>query len=148
MTEAETLREENQHLQAHMATLEAAIQETQRLQARIEELEARHTVDPTPPTRSPSPSPPPLSPPPPSPPPPLAALKDVKMDPPPEFDGKTSEYASFLGHCEFYFENKPSIYHDNDKNKVSLVISRLRGRPATWAHGLHRANPKDPVLTS
>src|SRR5215510_16613724 len=133
MTEADTLREENQRLQTRLAALEAAVQENQRLQARIEELEARSpTVDP-PPTRSPSPysnTPP-------------ALLKDVKIDLPPEFDGKTAEYAAFIGHCEFYFNNKPSIFLDNAKNKVSLVISHLRGRAAIWAHALRRANPKN-----
>ena len=122
MTEAETLREQNL-----------------RLQARIEELEAHsRTEDPPPPTRSPSPheTPPPL------------ALKDVKIDLPPEFDGKPAEYAAFVGHCEFYFDNKPSMFLDNDKNKVSLVISRLHGHAATWAHSLRRANPNNPVLTS
>src|SRR5215510_12507677 len=142
MTEADTLREENQRLQTRLAALEAAVQENQRLQARIEELEARsHTVDP-PPTRSPSTrSPSPYSNTPP-------ALKDVKIDLPPEFDGKTAEYAAFIGHCEFYFDNKPSIFLDNAKNKVSLVISRLRGRAAIWAHALRRANHNNPVFTS
>src|SRR5437762_12936717 len=105
MTEAETLREQNL-----------------RLQACIEELEAHsHTEDPPPPTRSPSPheTPPPL------------ALKDVKIDLPSEFDGKPAEYAAFIGHCRFYFDNKPSVFLDNGKHNVSLVISRLRGRSAT-----------------
>src|SRR5271169_6834445 len=56
-------------------------------------------------------------------------LKDQKLDPPPKFDGKTAEYATFIGHCEFYFENKPATYLDNDKNKVNLVISCLHGGP-------------------
>src|SRR5438552_2851666 len=122
MTEAETLHEQNLCLQA-----------------RIEELETHsRTEDPPPPTRSPSPHETP----------PLLTLKDVKIDLPPEFDGKPAEYAAFVGHCEFYFDNKPSMFLDNDKNKVSVVISRLHGRAATWAHSLRRANPNNPVLTS
>jgi hypothetical protein len=59
-------------------------------------------------------------------------LKDQKLDLPPEFDGKPSEYATFIGHCEFYFDNKPATFLDNGKAKVSCVINRLRGHPATW----------------
>jgi len=54
----------------------------------------------------------------------------------------------FLDHCEFYFDNKPSMFLNNDKNKVSLVISRLRRRTATWAHALRRTNPANPAFLS
>jgi len=139
MTEAETLLNENQRLQARLAELEAETrEEQQRLQARIDELEARsQTADPLM-TQSESLRE--------TPPPP--ALRDVKIDLPPEFDGKTAEYAAFIGQCEFYFDNKPSIFLGNDKNKVSLVISRLRGRAATWAHTLRRAEPNNSMFTS
>ena len=50
---------------------------------------------------------------------------EPKIDPPSEFDGKVPEYAMFLDHCEFYFDNKPSMFLNNEKNKVSLVIYRL-----------------------
>jgi len=136
MTEADALREENEHLQNRLAALEAVIQENQNLQARIEELEARSRTAEPPSTGAPSTDST------------HPALKDVKIDLPPEFDGKTAEYAAFIGHCEFYFDNKPSIFHDNPKNKVSLVISRLRGRAATWAHALRRADPDNPVFHS
>jgi len=59
-----------------------------------------------------------------------------------------SEYATFLDHCKFYLDNKPSMFLNNDKNKVSLVISRLRGRAATWAHALRRTNPANPTFLS
>jgi len=84
-------------------------------------------------------SPPPLMP---------TVLKDQKLDPPPKFDGKTAEYATFIGHCEFYFENKPAAYLDNDKNKVNLVISHLCGRPAMWAHSIREADTDDDLLHS
>ena len=146
MTESETLPEQNQLLLERLAVLEAAaqdsehlrMQETERLQARIEELEAHsRTVDPSPlpPTRSSSPFP-------------TLALKDVKLDLPPEFEGKPTEYASFIGHCEFYFDNKPSMFLNNDKNKVSLVISCLRSRAATWVHALRRTEPRNPIFIS
>ena len=142
MTEAETLQDENQRLQARLAELEAAAheeaQENLRLQACIEELGAcDHTVDPSL-TQSEALHE--------TPPPP--ALRDVKIDLPPEFDGKVAEYAAFIGYCEFYFDNKPSMFLDNDKNKVSLVISRLRGRAAIWAHVLRRTEPNNPIFHS
>jgi len=40
------------------------------------------------------------------------------------------------------------MFLNNDKNKVSLVISRLRGRAATWAHALRRTNPVNPAFLS
>jgi len=76
------------------------------------------------------------------------SFREPKIDPPPEFDCKVSEYATFLDHCEFYFDNKPSMFLNNDKNKVSLVSSRLRGRAATWAHALCRTNPANPAFLS
>jgi hypothetical protein len=76
------------------------------------------------------------------------SLKDLKLDPPPEFDGKTSEYATFIRHCEFYFLNKPATFSSNDGNKVNFVISHLRSRPLIWAHSILRANFNDPILRS
>jgi len=59
-----------------------------------------------------------------------------------------SEYATFLDHCEFYFDNKLSMFLNNDKNKVSLVISHLHGHAATWAYVLRRTNPANPAFLS
>ena len=53
------------------------------------------------------------------------SFREPKIDPRLELDGKVSEYATFLDHCDFYFDNKPSMFLNNDKNKVFLVISRL-----------------------
>lgn len=79
---------------------------------------------------------------------PAPVLKDLKIDPPPEFTGKPTEYATFIGACQFYFANKPVTFRDNDANKVSFVISRLRGHPASWAHAVHDTNEDDPILKS
>jgi len=128
MTEAQALHaleEENRVLRERLAALED---------------EQFRTQNPTP-----SPIPTPI---PPVPTPPPIPFLEPKIDPPPEFDGKVSEYATFLDHCEFYFDNKPSMFLNNEKNKVSLVISRLRGRAAAWAHALRRTNPANPAFLS
>jgi len=119
--EIQTFRDENQLLRERLATLE----------------EESRTHDPSP-LLVPTPPIPDLP----------TSFREPKIDSPPEFDGKVSEYATFLDHCEFYFDNKPSMFLNNDKNKVSLVISRLRGRAATWAHALRRTNPANPAFLS
>jgi hypothetical protein len=138
------LERENEELRAEIAELRARQRGSSRSQS-----------EPINSTRRPYPFVQPLSPYPPSSPvrtpsPALvqATSKDLKLDPPPEFDGKTSEYAMFIGHCEFYFLNKPATFGKNDGNKVNYVISRLRGRPSTWAHSMFRANPKNPMFLS
>ena len=119
--EIQTFHDENELLRERLAALE----------------EESRTHDPS---RLPGPTPPvpdlPMS------------FREPKIDPSPEFDGKVSEYATFLDHCEFYFDNKPSMFLNNDKNKVSLVISRLRGRAATWAHALRHTNLANPAFLS
>jgi hypothetical protein len=147
------LEKENQELRDHVAELEAQLKGPRRSQS-DPDLHGRQSVrlSPTPstllrnypPPQSPSP-PPSRSP---SPPPAQVAPKDLKLDPPPEFNGKTTEYATFIGHCEFYFMNKPVTFGKNDANKVNFAISRLRGHPSTWAHSLLRANPNNPTLKS
>ena len=119
--EIQTFRDENQLLRERLAALE----------------EESRTHDPSP-LLVPTPPIPDLP----------TSFREPKIDSPPEFDGKVSEYATFLDHCEFYFDNKPSMFLNNDKNKVSLVISRLRGRAATWAHALRRTNPANPAFLS
>ena len=124
--EVQAFRDENHLLRERLAALE----------------EESRTHNPTPlPVPTPEPPEPPESFTP-------TSFREPKIDPPPEFDGKVSEYATFLDHCEFYFDNKPSMFLNNDKNKVSLVISRLRGRAATWAHALRRTNPANPAFLS
>ena len=105
--EVQAFRDENHLLRKRLAALE----------------EESRTHNPTP-LPIPTPEPPEPFP---------ASFREPKIDPPPEFDGKVSEYAMFL---------------NNDKNKVSLVISRLRRRATTWAHALRRTNLANPAFLS
>lgn len=61
--------------------------------------------------------------------------KEPKFAEPPEFDGKPSEYASFINSCDLFFRMR-SVTFDNDYVKVAYVISRCRGSPAEWGHSL------------
>ena len=80
---------------------------------------------------------------------PAPVLKDLKIEPPPEFNGKTAKYATFLSACQFYFNNKPVTFpRDHDANRINLVISRLHGNPMVWAHAIACANKDDPILHS
>ena len=68
--------------------------------------------------------------------PPLPPVhKEPKLPEPPEFDGKPSEYATFINHCDLYFRMRPVTF-DEDYIKVAYVISRCRGSPAEWGHSL------------
>jgi len=62
--------------------------------------------------------------------PPRVVLKDLKIEVPSEFDGKTSEHATFIGSCVFYFINKPTTSSESDGNKVNFVMFRLHGPPS------------------
>jgi hypothetical protein len=66
---------------------------------------------------------------------PAPPRKEPKLPEPPEFDGKPSEYATFVNHCDLYFRMRP-ITFDGDYVKVAYVISRCRGTPAEWGHSL------------
>jgi len=73
--EVQAFRDENHLLRERLATLE----------------EESRTHNPTP-LPVPTPEPPePFS----------TSFREPKIDPPPEFDSKVSEYATFLDHCEF-----------------------------------------------
>jgi hypothetical protein len=67
--------------------------------------------------------------------PPPPPRKEPKLPEPPEFNGKPSEYAIFINHCDLYFRMRPVTF-DNDYVKVAYVISRCRGSPAEWGHSL------------
>ena len=67
--------------------------------------------------------------------PPIPTRKEPKLPEPPEFDGKPSEYATFINHCDLYFRMRPVTF-DEDYIKVAYVISRCRGSPAEWGHSL------------
>ena len=77
--------------------------------------------------------------------PPLPTRKEPKLPEPPEFDGKPSEYATFINHCDLYFRMRP-ITFDTDYVKVAYVISRCRGSPAEWGHSLLESS--SPLLNN
>lgn len=91
------------------------------LQQEVSELRdlIRRMQEATPSSSRPSPSPPPVR-------------KEPKL---PEFDGKPSEYATFINHCDPYFRMRPVTF-DTDYVKDAYVISRCRGSPAEWGHSL------------
>jgi hypothetical protein len=61
--------------------------------------------------------------------------REPKLPEPPEFDGKPSEYATFINHCDLYFRMRPVTF-DTAYLKVAYLISRCRGSPAEWGHSL------------
>ena len=67
--------------------------------------------------------------------PPVPVQKEPKIAEPPEFNGKPTEYATFINHCDLYFRLRNSTFQ-NDYIKVAYVISRCRGPPAEWGHSL------------
>ena len=71
--------------------------------------------------------------------------KEPKIAEPPEFHGKVSEFATFICHCDLYFNLRP-ITFQSDYRKVTFVISRLRGVPSEWGYSLLQSN--SPLLHS
>ena len=67
--------------------------------------------------------------------PPPPTRKEPKLPEPPEFDGKPSDYATFINHCDLYFRMRHITFH-TDYVKVAYVISRCRASPAEWGHSL------------
>src|SRR5271170_3649415 len=67
--------------------------------------------------------------------PPPVTRREPKLAEPPEFDGKPSEYATFINHCDLYFRMR-SVTFDTAYFKVTYVISLCRGSPAEWGHSL------------
>ena len=65
-------------------------------------------------------------------------VREPKISEPPEFSGKSSEYASFINHCDLYFRLRP-ITFNSDYTKVAYVISRCRDTPAEWGLSLLEA---------
>ena len=115
--EIQAFREENQLLRDRLAALE----------------DERSRTQPTPP-------------PPPIPTPPPAPFKEPKIGEPPTFDGKTSEFPSFLHQCKLYIRMKPVTFREHDdESRVAFIISRLRGVPAEWGQALFESN--SPLLT-
>ena len=137
MTEAEAfaaLRDENQTFRVEN---QAFRDENQLLRERLAALEEESR------THDPSPLPVPT---PPAPAPPSVPIKEPKLADPPTFDGKASEFPSFLQQCKLYIRMKPVTFReDDDESRVAFFISHLRGTPAEWGQALLESN--SPLLT-
>ena len=131
MTEAQALHaleEENRVLRERLAALED---------------EQSRTQNPTP---SPIPTPTPVDPFTAIPTPPPIPFKEPKISEPPTFDGKASEFPSFLQQCKLYIRMKPITFKEHDdESRVAFILSRLRGVPAEWGQALLESN--SPLLT-
>ena len=81
------------------------------------------------------------------PPPPLPArFKELKIGEPLTFDGKMSEFPTFLQQCKLYIRMKPITFREHDdESRVAFILSRLRGVPAEWGQALLESN--SPLLT-
>jgi len=130
MTEAQALHaleEENRVLCECLAALED---------------ERSRTQNPTP---SPIPTPTPVDPFMAIPTPPPIPFKEPKIGEPPMFDGKASEFPSFLQQCKLYIRMKPITFKEHDdESRVAFIISRLRGVSAEWGQALLESN--SPLL--
>jgi len=79
--------------------------------------------------------------------PPLSApFKEPKIGEPPTFDGKTSEFPTFLQQCKLYIRMKLITFREHDdESRVAFILSRLRGASAEWGQALLESN--SPLLT-
>jgi hypothetical protein len=68
--------------------------------------------------------------------------RDPKVEPPPEFSGKISEFPNFMAACSLVFTLCPNTYSSHER-KVLFVISRLRGMAMSWARTIVE-NPAHP----
>ena len=74
-------------------------------------------------------------------PPPPALLKEPKISEPPTFDGKASEFPSFLQQCKLYIHMKPITFKDHDdESHVAFFLSHLHGVPAECGQALLESN--------
>src|SRR5213075_2192107 len=64
---------------------------------------------------------------------PIATRSAPTVNKPAEFNGKLSEYATFISQCLLAFTMYPTAYGE-DKEKVLFVISYLTGTPRRWAN--------------
>jgi len=68
--------------------------------------------------------------------------RDPRVEPPPEFSGKISEFPNFMAACTLVFTLCPNTYSSHEC-KVLYVISRLRGIAMSWARPIAE-NPAHP----
>src|SRR2546423_10293326 len=64
---------------------------------------------------------------------PIATRSAPTVNKPAEFNGKLSEYNTFISQCLLAFTMYPTAYGE-DKEKVLFVISYLSGTPRRWAN--------------
>ena len=62
-------------------------------------------------------------------------LRELKVNKPAEFDGKISEYGTFISQCLLIFSMCP-ISYAKDEQKVLFVISYLSSAPRGWARSI------------
>lgn len=99
-----------------------------------ERLAALEGEDPPSRTQDNSPEPPQTPEPPP---PPPVYYKEPKIGEPPTFDGKASEFHSFLQQAKLYIRMRHMTFpKDKGEFRVSYIISRLRSGPAEWGQAL------------
>ena len=67
---------------------------------------------------------------------------DPRVDAPPEFSGKISEFPNFMAACSVVFTLCPNTY-SKPESKVLYVVSRLRGLAMNWARPIVE-NPHHP----
>ena len=67
---------------------------------------------------------------------------EPKVEAPPEFSGKISEFPNFMAACSLVFALCPNTY-STDERKVLFVISHLRGTAMSWARNIAE-NPEHP----
>jgi Retrotransposon gag protein len=80
---------------------------------------------------------------------------DPKVELPPEFSGKISEFPNFMAACTLVFTLCPNTY-SNHERKILFVISRLRGMAINWActiaedptHPYHKDYPEFKIALS
>ena len=77
---------------------------------------------------------------------PPVATRELIFPEPPTFDGKVSEFDTFIAACDLYFEVRDQTFA-KDSIKVLFVINRLRGGPAEWAMAVRRHDAENPILS-
>jgi len=136
ITEAEAFAALRDEVQAFRAENQAFRDENQLLRERLAALENERTG-----TQNPTP------PPAPTPPAPAPPFKEPKIAEPPTFDGKASEFPSFLQQCKVYIRMKPITFREHDdESRVAFILSLLRGTSAEWGQAVLESN--SPLLTN
>jgi len=59
--------------------------------------------------------------------------RELKIKKPDVFEGKISEYNTFISQCLLTFHMCPATYGNEDEDKILFIISYLGGAPRKWA---------------